>query len=52
MTGRNVSATTDSLERVSDVAQLKVELLKERCSNGKGNKLLAGFGESRRHCWR
>lgn len=52
MTGRNVSATTNGLTRVSDVAQLKVELLKENYSNEKGNELLAGFSESGRHCWR
>lgn len=51
MTCRYVSATTNGLTRVSDVAQPKVECLWKMRSHGKGNKLLAGFGESGRHCW-
>lgn len=51
MTGRYVSATANGLTRVSDVAQPKVESLWKMRSHGKGNKLLAGFGESGRHCW-
>lgn len=49
MTSRYVSATTNSWTRVSNPAQLKVESLWEMRGHGKGNKLLAGFGESGRH---